>query len=124
MEKKKILIVEDEASLIKAFLEKFKNEPFLTLEARDGVEGLDIALKEHPDLILLDIIMPKLDGLSMLKKLREDAWGKNAKVIMLTNLNDSKNVIEAEKLGVDSFFIKTDLKIKEILEKVLEKLNI
>jgi DNA-binding response OmpR family regulator len=97
MQNKKILIVEDEASLLKAFVQKFKDESFLTLEARDGIKGLEIALKEHPDLILIDIIMPKLDGIGMLKKIREDAWGKNVKVIMLTNLSDNKKLNEAKK---------------------------
>lgn len=123
MENKKVLIVEDEVSLMKAILEKFKDEPFLTFSAKDGIEGLEVALKEHPDLILLDIIMPKLDGIGMLKKLREDDWGKNVKVIMLTNLSDNEKLAEAKKLGADNFFIKADWKIEDVLKNVLAKLN-
>ena len=122
---KTVLIVEDEISIMKAILNKFKSEPFRTLEARNGEEGLEIALKEHPDLILLDVIMPKMDGITMLKKLRSggDSWGREAKVMMLTNLTDTKKLEEAKALGADSYFIKTDLKIEDVLKTVIEKLN-
>ena len=123
IEDKTVLVVEDEFSLMRAVLEKFKNESFTTLQARNGVEGLAIALKEHPDLILLDIMMPKMDGISLLRELRKDVWGKDAKVVMLTNLSDNEKLAEAEELGIDDFFIKTNLKIEDILKKVLEKLN-
>ena len=87
---KKILIVEDEASLRKALVEKFQREGFETFLAFDGVEGLDQAERIQPDLILLDIIMPKMDGMTMLKKLRESGdWGKQVPVIILTNLSSA-----------------------------------
>jgi DNA-binding response OmpR family regulator len=124
MEKiKKVLIVEDEESLMGAVSQKFKDQPFEVLKAVDGSEALRIALEAHPDLILLDIVMPKIDGLSMLKSLREDDWGKGAKVIMLTNLNSSDKMNEAKKLNVNDYLVKTDCKIEDILNKVLEELN-
>ena len=85
---KKILVVEDEISLRKALADKFRREGFAVLEAKDGEEGLAVALKEQPHIILLDIVLPKMDGMTMLKKLRqENAWGKSVPVILLTNLS-------------------------------------
>lgn len=121
--KKKVLLVEDEVSLVKIVVNKFKNEPFETIVASNGVEGLELAKKEHPELILLDIAMPIMDGITMLENLREDDWGKNAKVIILTNLSDNKRLVDAKKLGADEYLIKTDLKIEEVLEKVLKNIN-
>lgn len=74
---KKILIVEDEESLLKTLGEKFTLEGFEVVKAQNGVEGLRVALQEHPDLILLDIVMPVMGGMEMLGKLRQDDWGKN-----------------------------------------------
>ena len=127
MENKKIiLITEDEKSLRNALYDKLSNEGFSVLEAKDGVEGLEISLKEHPDLILLDLAMPKMDGMSMLKKLREDMWGKDVPVIILTNLSsaDEERNRDITELEPTYYFIKTDKKIEEIIEKIKERLNI
>ncbi len=74
--KNKILIVEDEATICNALRDKLAGAGFLVLAAKNGEEGLKAALKERPDMILLDILMPKMDGLAMLKQLRENAWGE------------------------------------------------
>ncbi|MBA4319224.1 MAG: response regulator [Flavobacterium sp.] len=120
---KKILIVEDELSLRNALRDKLTRGGFDVLEAKDGEEGLKIALHEHPDLILLDIIMPVMDGFTMLKKLREDVWGKNTIVVLLTNLSDNERVAEAIAQGAYDYFVKSDWKIKNIVAKIDEKLN-
>lgn len=120
---KKILIVEDEETLIKVLEDKFSEEGFEVIQAVNGAEGLDKALKEKPDLILLDIVMPVMDGLTMLGKLRQDAWGKNAKVILLTNLSDSEQVARAFEHNVHDYLIKTDWKISDLIEKVKEKMG-
>ncbi|MBT6034062.1 MAG: response regulator, partial [Candidatus Jacksonbacteria bacterium] len=91
----KILIVEDDQSLYKALTERFEREGYSVLGAKNGEEGLSIALEEKPVLILLDIIMPKKDGISMLADLRKDEWGKNVPVIMLSNLSDTEKMAEA-----------------------------
>ncbi|MBL7141863.1 response regulator [Patescibacteria group bacterium] len=122
--KKKILIVEDEAPLRQAISDKFKRGGFTTLEAKDGSEGLDAALKEHPDLIILDLIMPKTDGLSMLKELRGDDWGKEVPVIILTNLSDAENVAKAMEKGVYDFLVKSDWKLEDLIKRVKDKLGI
>jgi len=121
--KKKILIVEDETSLRNALRDKLMLEGFITLEAKNGEEGLDVALRDHPDLILLDIIMPKMDGLTMLKKLREDVWGKNTKVILLTNLNDNEKVSEALLQGSYDYLVKSDWKIEDVVTKIRARLG-
>lgn len=117
-----VLIVEDEVSLATALHEKFISEGFSVLEAHDGEEGLEIALAKKPDCILLDIIMPKMDGITMLKHLRVDPWGKKAKVIMLTNLSDSTQVASAMEQDAFEFLVKSDVKIEEIVSKVRELL--
>ncbi|PIR92396.1 response regulator [Candidatus Falkowbacteria bacterium CG10_big_fil_rev_8_21_14_0_10_44_15] len=119
---KKILIVEDEALMLRSLSDKFREEKFTVLEANDGANGLDSALANHPDIILLDIIMPKMDGLTVLEKLRQDEWGKEVPVIILTNLSDSDKVAEAMKNRAYDFLVKADWKLEDIVRKVNEKL--
>jgi len=123
-EKKTILIAEDEISLLQALTDKFTREGFNVLEAKNGKEGLEIALEKHPDLILLDLIMPKMDGITMLKKLREDEWGKNVEVIVLTNLSDASTVAKVVEKGAFDFLVKSDWKLSDVVERVKEKLEI
>lgn len=90
----------------------------------DGIEGLKLSLKEKPDLILLDIIMPKMDGLTMLKKLREDKWGKNARVVILTNLSNGEELELAMKNKVYDFLVKSDWELDKIIKKIKERINL
>src|SRR5437870_5664771 len=96
---KKILIIEDEVLLRRPMAIKLQEAGFEILEASNGVVGLESAIKEHPDLILLDISMPEMDGIELLKKLRNDPWGKNAKVTVLTHLNNMDKIAEATEYG-------------------------
>lgn len=120
--KQTVLIVEDETSLATALCDKFASEGFIVFVTHDGEEGLATALKEHPDCILLDIVMPKMDGITMLKHLRTDEWGKKAKVIMLTNFSDSTQVATAMEQGAFEFLVKSDVGIEEVVTKVRELL--
>lgn len=120
---KKILIIEDEIRLLGVLSEKFSNEGFEVLRAKDGEEGLRVALDTRPDLILLDIIMPKMDGMTMLKKLRKDEWGKDVSVIILTNLSDAEKITEAWDQQVYEFLVKTQWSLEELVERVKTKLN-
>src|SRR6185295_10847997 len=90
-DKKKILIVEDELPMLNALSDTFKDEGFIVIQAHDGEEGLESAKETLPDIILVDILMPKMDGMTMLKKLREDENGKNIPVIVLTNVAPDSN---------------------------------
>jgi DNA-binding response OmpR family regulator len=124
-ETKKILFVEDEIAMLNALANKFRQEDFAVFTASDGEEGVKLALKEKPDLLMLDIIMPKLDGIGVIKKVRENAkWGKDVPIIMLTNLSDPEHVSEAAKYGVYDFLVKTDWRLDEVVQMVKTKLGI
>ena len=122
---KTILIVEDEMAMAKALSQKLKNVGFDVLTAYDGEEGLATATKTRPDLLMLDIIMPKLDGMGLLKKIREDErWGKTVPIIMLTNLSDADNVSEAAKYEVYDFLVKTDWRLEDVVDLVKKKTGV
>lgn len=120
---KKILIIEDEISILNGIADKFAFVGFSALKAGNGEEGLVRALKEHPDLILLDYRMPNMDGLTMLSRLREDSWGSGARVIMWSNSHSAGTIERAKKLGVLDFLVKSDWEFKNVVEKVKEVLN-
>lgn len=120
---KTILIVEDEESMAMAIIEKLTKDGYNVIAAKNGEEGLNSAIKEHPDLILLDIVMPKMDGITMLKELRKDEWGRGAKVIMLTNLNDEKMISDALDQDSQDYLVKTDWKLADITDLIDKRLN-
>jgi DNA-binding response OmpR family regulator len=120
---KKILIIEDEAALRMAMEEKFGGEGFEVFMADNGEDGLALALKVVPDLILLDIILPKMDGFGVLNELSKNESTKNIEVMILTNLSDSGNVGEMVSRGVADYLVKADWKLEDLLEKVKNKLN-
>ncbi|HSW97818.1 MAG TPA: response regulator [Candidatus Saccharimonadales bacterium] len=119
-QQKKILIIEDEPALRHAVTTKLEYENFLVLQASDGQDGLQVALKEHPDIILLDIIMPVMDGLEVLKKLSEDAWGKKVPVVLLTNLSDELKVTERFPGNVVKYLVKSDVNLEDIVNIIQE----
>jgi two-component system alkaline phosphatase synthesis response regulator PhoP len=119
----KILITDDEPALLAILVDEFTQEGFEVMTAKNGEEGLNSSLKNRPDIILLDIIMPVMDGITMLHKLREDNWGKNVKVILLTNLSDSEKITKDISLLSDGYIVKSDWKIKDIVQEVYKKLE-
>ncbi len=122
---KKILIVEDETPLRNAVTDILTFEGFTVFQAKNGQEGLDLALKEHPDLILLDLMMPIMDGLTMLEKLRQDTdFGKSAAVILLTNINDPEKVAMATEAGSYDFLVKSDWNIEDVVKKIKGRLGL
>jgi DNA-binding response OmpR family regulator len=120
---KTILIIEDDAVLLWALAKTLSTEGFIVHKATDGEAGLELAVREHPYLILLDIIMPKMDGLTVLKKLRTDQWGKNVPVIILTNLSAADT---AKDIGNKSqeYLVKAEWKLTDVVEKVKKRLKI
>lgn len=118
-----ILIVEDEGPLSDVLKDRFENEGFDVLTASDGAQGLLAALDKQPDVILLDIIMPKVDGLTMLKQLRAQEAGRNIRVIVMTNVNDSKEVHEALANGATDFLVKSDWVIADLVASVRHQLS-
>jgi DNA-binding response OmpR family regulator len=126
---KKILIIEeieDDISLRNVIYDKLTLEGFNVLEAKNGVEGLEIALSKKPDLILLDIVMPKMDGITMMKKLRQTGdWGKKVPIILLTNLStDDDEIIRAVSENEPAFYlVKSDYSMKDLVAKIRSRLS-
>lgn len=117
-----ILICEDEPLIQSVYKKSLEQVGYQILTANNGKEGLKIAKIKQPDLILLDILMPVMDGLAVLKELRKDAWGKNVSVLVLTNLSVADDKTYTEKYGAKGFLIKADHTLKDvqnIIKKVL-----
>lgn len=108
----------------RAVRDKFARENFKVYEAKNGEEGLHIALTEHPDIILLDVMMPIMDGLEALHELRKDVWGKTVPVILLTNISDTDQVSSASEDNATGFLVKSDWKLEDVVTKVNEVLNL
>ncbi len=124
--KTKILIVEDEAVISKAYAEELRDEGFLVLTATNGRDGLELALREKPDLILLDILMPVMDGLTMMDQLRtKDLYGKKVPIILLTNLSASEEkIIQAIAKNEPAYYlVKSDWDLSGVIEKIKERLG-
>jgi len=102
---------------------KLSQKGYRVIEAHDGEEGLNLALREHPDFILLDVIMPKVDGLTMLQKLRQDEWGKNAPVLVLSNLSTTEAIKSSQASGACDYLIKIDYTLDELAEIIKKKLE-
>ena len=119
----KILIIDDEPALLAALADKFTRVGFKTIVAENGREGLKSALKNRPNIILLDIIMPVMDGISMLYRLRKDPWGRKVKVILLTNLSDPGKITKVVTQKVNGYLVKSDWKIEDVVRQVKKKLK-
>lgn len=122
--KKVILITEDEDAMRLALTDMISYEGYHVIEAKDGEEGLAVAFREHPDLILLDILMPRMDGLEMLKKLRADEWGAKVPIFVLTNLGGNDEIAKMVENNVFEYFVKSDVKIREVIDKMNAKLKV
>lgn len=120
------MIVEDEKPLINALSIKLKDEGFKVFQAGNGEEGLKVGYENKPDLVLLDLKMPHMDGVSFMQQIRsrEEEWGKKVKVIILTNLRPDETIING-LAGMDPsyYLIKAEWTIAEIVLKVKEVLG-
>lgn len=116
--------MEDEPAQANVLRERFEQEGFSVTVAPNGAEGLERALADHPDLILLDIILPIMDGLTMLRRLRADEWGGTARVIVLTALtaNDLTDV-KNSSIDLDYFLMKTDWTLDGVVGVVKKRLG-
>jgi len=123
MAKKKILIVEDESTLQKALTEFLTEEGFEVLSALDGEIGMELAKKEKPDLVLLDIILPKKDGYEVLEGLKGNDETKAIPVILLTNLESPEDIDRAFEKGASTYLVKSNYKLEEVVEKIKETLG-
>jgi DNA-binding response OmpR family regulator len=122
--KSKVLIVDDDAFLSGIYATKLELEGFEVVSARDGEDGLKAAVKEKPDLILLDVLMPKLDGFEVLKRLKADEAVKAIPVIMLTNLGQKEDIEKGMQEGAADYLIKAHFVPAEAVEKIKKVLNL
>ncbi|NEN93945.1 MAG: response regulator [Okeania sp. SIO3H1] len=118
----KILIIEDEADIRVAMADVMESANYTVMTAENGAIGLEIALKEKPNLILLDLRMPEMDGHETLKRLRQNPWGKDAKVVILSAMDDVQNIGTAFEGQISDYIIKAHNSVDEILNKVRESL--
>jgi len=119
----KILFIEDESALQETFGEVLKQEGYEVVKAMDGEAGLEMAKTQKPDLILLDLILPKLHGFEVLKKLKGDPETKEIPIIVLTNLEDMKDIENAIELGATTYLVKVNYSLDEIVSKIKKALG-
>ena len=122
--KRKILLVEDDTALASVYRSRLELEGFDVCEANNGEDALSLAVSEHPDLILLDVMMPKISGFDVLDILRNTPETTNIRVIMLTALSQPKDKERAEQLGVDDYLVKSQVVIGDVVERVRYHLGV
>lgn len=120
---KKILFIEDEMKLHKVFEDLFKKEDLELIGAYDGASGLKLAEEKMPDLILLDLILPKKDGFTVLKELKANPRLARIPVIVLTNLEGVPDVERALSLGAHSYLVKANYSLDEVLARIKETIT-
>jgi len=123
---KAVLITEDDESLLNVLKEKLTNAGIMTYTAKNGEEGLYVAKAKLPHVILLDILMPKVDGLKMLEELRKlNDWGKTVPVIILSNLDADDEILSHVVKDQPSYYLKkSDVSLEDIINKVKELLKL
>ncbi len=119
----KILIIEDEITLQNALKEFLMAENFEVASATDGEKGLELAQSGNPDLVLLDIVLPKKDGYEVLAGIKKDGRTKHIPVILFTNLESPEDVEKALEAGASTYLVKSDYKLEEIVKKIKETLS-
>src|SRR6266496_3119174 len=119
----KIAIIEDDAVISQMYRMKFEAEGFEVQVAGDGKVGVALAEKMRPDIILLDLRMPEMDGAEALALIRKHEWGKHIPVLVLTNVGEEEAPAELKNLGVLSYIVKADLTPRQVTEKVKEALQ-
>ena len=120
---KKILFIEDESTLQKALGDILQQKNYKVISALDGEIGLRLAKSEKPDLILLDLILPKMHGFDVLRQLKDNSETKEIPIIVLTNLEKMDEINQAIELGATTYLIKTEYKIGEVIEKIKKTLR-
>jgi DNA-binding response OmpR family regulator len=120
----KIAIIEDDAVISQMYRMKFEADGFEVQLANNGRHGVELAESMHPDIILLDIQMPEMNGVEALEVIRKSSWGKDIPVIILTNLGEEEAPKQIRTLGIHSFIVKANLTPRQVVQRVREALNI
>ena len=119
-----IVLVEDDPFLAEIYVLRLEREGFKVIHARSGEEGLKNVLETKPSLVLLDLVLPKMDGFSVLKEIKANAATRAIPVVILTNLGEESDVAKGKKLGAADYFIKAHLTPSEVSQKVKQLLNL
>jgi DNA-binding response OmpR family regulator len=119
----KILLIEDDPFLLSMYSTKFSMEKFQVISADDGEKGLKVSKETDPDIILLDILMPKMNGFEVLEELKKDKKTANIPVILLTNLNQKDEIERGMSMGADDYLIKAHFMPSEVVEKIKKVLE-
>lgn len=120
---KTILFIEDESALQKTFCDILEQDGYKMISAMDGEVGLRMVKSEKPDLILLDLIIPKLNGFEVLKQIKSDKTTKSIPVIVLTNLEGAGDVEKAIELGATTYLVKANYTLQEVIQKIKQALG-
>ena len=120
---KKILLIEDEEVMVSLLQKKLTEEGYEVLVARDGEEGLEAIKKNKPDLILLDIIMPKMGGFEVMEEMSKDPEIKDIPIVVVSNSGQPVELDKAQKLGARDWLIKTEFDPKEVVAKVIKQIG-
>ena len=118
-----VLLVEDEKPTSRVLQKVFEQEGYNVIVVGDGEKGLQTALSRHPDVILADLLLPRMSGMDMIREIRKDAWGKNAEIIILTNVLDVKMLEEAMSQGTYFYVVKGDSSMADVIAKVNSRLE-
>lgn len=117
--RKVLLVVEDDKPLRTALVDKLRHEGFSVLEANDGEDGLTKSLTYKPNLILLDLLMPHMDGATMMDKLRADSWGKEVPIIILTNYDADDKILQKVVADLPAYYcLKASTPLEELVQKI------
>ena len=119
----KIAIVEDDIAIVQMYRMKFEAEGYDVASAGDGKQGLELIEDFKPDIVLLDLMMPVMGGAEMLEEMRKTDWGKDLKVIILTNMGESEAPENIKDLNVEEFIVKADMTPKQVAERVKQTLD-
>lgn len=123
MSKKKILVVEDDQNYLQSIIKAFKNHEIEILEAVDGLQALEIAQAQIPNLILLDIMLPKMLGLALVEKLKAKQETESIPILVITNFGGKVNKQQALDAGVNEFFVKAEITTKQLIDYSLKYLT-
>jgi len=119
----KVAIIEDDSAISQMYRMKFENEGYTVETAENGKIGLALIEEMKPDIVLLDLMMPEMDGEEMLTKLRKETWGKDVKVIILTNMGESEAPASIKTMNVEAFILKANMTPRQVAELVKQYLD-
>lgn len=119
----KVAIIEDDLAIAQMYRLKFEAEGYDAEIAENGKLGLELCEKMNPDVVLLDLMMPEMNGDEMLQKMRKTDWGKNIRVIILTNVGEQEAPDSLQELNVSAFIVKADMTPRQVTELVKEQLS-